>query len=366
MEDTKTLEEELADYKRKNEELQFKVDELTDFFENASMPLHWVDGEGIIIWANQAELDALGYTKAEYIGFPISNFHADQEVIGDILTRLTNNETLLDYSARLKCKDGSIKHVLINSNVLRKDGEFIHTRCFTRDITEKVLEDQRKKDFVSMVSHELKTPLTSISSYVQLLLRKARKDDDFQFQALTIIQTQAEKMVSMIHDFLNVARLEDGKLHLDREIFELQPLFKEISENAQLLSAKHTIKFKDCEGITLYADRNKIALVLINLVSNAIKYSPMGGKVIIGCKKQPGKVNIYVSDEGIGISKADQKKLFERFYRVTNDRVKAIGGFGIGLYLVAEILGLHNSQIQVDSQEEAGSTFYFDLEIHNG
>jgi PAS domain S-box-containing protein len=364
MEDTKKLEEELAYYKRKNEELQFKVDELTDFFENASMPLHWVDGEGIIIWANQAELDALGYTKSEYIGFPISNFHADQEVIQDILTRLSNNETLLNYTAKLKCKDGSIKHVLINSNVLRKDGKFIHTRCFTRDITEKVLEDQRKNDFVSMVSHELKTPLTSISSYIQLLLRKASKDDDFLFQALTRIQTQTDKMVSMTHDFLNLARLEDGKLHVDKEVFELEPLFKEITGDAQLLSTKHTTKFKDCEGITLYADRNKIALVLINLISNAIKYSPKGGTIIIGCKKQAGKVNIYVSDEGIGISKADQKKLFERFYRVMNDRVKNIAGFGIGLYLVAEILRLHNSQIQVDSQEEAGSTFHFDLEIH--
>jgi len=114
MENTIELEEKLLVYQRENEELRNRVDELTDFFENASIPLHWVDGNGVIIWANQAELDALGYNKEEYIGYPISDFHADAEIITDILNRLINNETLYDYSARLKCKDGTIKHVLIN------------------------------------------------------------------------------------------------------------------------------------------------------------------------------------------------------------------------------------------------------------
>ena len=117
------------------EELELRIEELTDFIENAALPLHWVDGNGIIVWANQAELDLLGYSKEEYIGAHIADFHADDAVINDILTRLTNNETLYNQPSQLRCKDGSIKHVLINSNVLRKDGRFVHTRCFTRDIT---------------------------------------------------------------------------------------------------------------------------------------------------------------------------------------------------------------------------------------
>jgi len=363
MEDIKRLEEKLAHYEKDNEELKLRVEELTDFFENASIPLHWVDEKGIIIWANQAELDALGYEKEEYIGFPISDFHADQEIIQDILTRLINNETLLDYSASLKCKDGSIKHVLINSNVLRKDGKFVHTRCFTRDITEKKLEEQRKNDFVAMVSHELNTPLTAISSYTQLLIKNTKQDDGFNFQALTKIHTQVKKMTSMIHDFLNVARMEDGKIQLNKETFELHPLIEEIAGDAQLLSAKHTVKLIDCEAIAVYADREKIGQVLMNLISNAVKYSPNGGMITIGCKRQQEKVSIFVSDEGVGISKADQKKLFERFYRAHNAKIKTVAGFGIGLYLVSEILRQHDSQIQVESQEDVGSTFHFDLDI---
>ncbi len=362
MEDRFELVEQLAKYKKENEELKLKVEELTDFFENASIPLHWVDGDGIIIWANQAELDALGYLKEEYIGFPISDFHADQNVINDILDRLIRNETLYDYSASLKCKDGSVKHVLINSNVLRKDGKFIHTRCFTRDVTEKKYEEQRKNDFVAMVSHELKTPLTAITSYVQLLMRKWGKDTDgFNMQVLSRIEIQAKKMVAMAHDFLSLAKIEDGKIHLRREKFDLESLVREIVEDAQLLTTKHNIRSGDFKGIEIDADRDKIGQVLSNLVSNAIKYSPMGGTVTVTCEKCPGEVNISVVDQGIGINKTDQKRLFDRYYRINDNNHKEVSGFGIGLYLVSEILKYHQSEIKVESEQNQGSTFHFAL-----
>jgi len=109
---------------------------LRDFVDNATVGLHWVGPDGIILWANQAELKLLGYAREEYIGHPVSKFHADAPVIEDILSRLTKGESLNEYAARLRCKDGSIRHVLIDSNVLFEDGRFVHTRCFTRDITE--------------------------------------------------------------------------------------------------------------------------------------------------------------------------------------------------------------------------------------
>lgn len=111
--------------------------ELSDFLENASVGIHWVGADGIIVWANQAELDLLGYTREEYIGQHIAKFHADRETIDEILQRLNAGETLCDYEARLLCKDGSIRDVLISSNVFWKEQQFIHTRCFTRDITDR-------------------------------------------------------------------------------------------------------------------------------------------------------------------------------------------------------------------------------------
>jgi len=155
--------------------LQIPLEELVDFVENASIPLHWVDKNGIIIWANQAELDALGYTQDEYVGLPISNFHADEPVINDILARLGNNETLVNYQARLKCKDGSIKHVLINSNVFRKGEEFIHTRCFTRDISEMVNQAQRREELLRRLEEseaKLKMSADIIASSYDAIISK--------------------------------------------------------------------------------------------------------------------------------------------------------------------------------------------------
>ena len=123
---------------RKNAEEQVRQSEreLADFFENATVGLHWVGSDGIILRANRAELALLGYSREEYVGRPIADFHADEATICDILTRLQAGEELHEYPARLKCKDGSIRDVLIDSSVMFREGEFVHTRCFTRDVTE--------------------------------------------------------------------------------------------------------------------------------------------------------------------------------------------------------------------------------------
>ncbi|HEY9665397.1 MAG TPA: PAS domain S-box protein, partial [Coleofasciculaceae cyanobacterium] len=127
-------------------ELCRREHQLSDFVNNGAIGLHWVGADGTILWANQAELDLLGYSDQEYIGRHISEFHADKDVIDDILKRLKAKETLRDYEARLTCKDGTIKYVLIDSNVYWQDGEFVHTRCFTRDITEHKIAQQKLQE----------------------------------------------------------------------------------------------------------------------------------------------------------------------------------------------------------------------------
>ncbi|MES2829831.1 MAG: ATP-binding protein [Bacteroidota bacterium] len=363
--DVNQLQQEISDLKKEALELSLSNEALTDFIENAALPLHWVDENGIIIWANQAELTALGYNSSEYVGQSITKFHADAEVIDDILTRLTNNETLHNYKARLRCKDGSIKHVLISSNVFRKDNKFVHTRCFTRDVTPMVLEEQRKDDFVALVSHELKTPLTTILSYVQVLLSKAKKSEDaLGTLMLTRTEMQAKRMTTMINDFLHVARQETPNAHLHTETFAFTTLVQDVIQDVQLMYHSHNIEFEHCGDVELHADRAKIGQVLSNLLTNAIKYSPEGSTVAIGCERQSENLKIYVRDQGVGISAADQKRLFDRFYRVENARSKNVSGFGIGLYLVTEILKYHNTTIHVESIEGEGSTFYFTMPIH--
>jgi PAS domain S-box-containing protein len=366
MTELEILKAELEQYQRKNAELETRVEELTDFVENASIPLHWVDENGIIIWANQAELDALGYSYNEYVGRPIADFHADQDIISDILTRLIGNETLNNYPARLKTRDESIRHVLISSNVYRKDGKFVHTRCFTKDITDIKKEQERKVAFVAMVSHELKTPLTSLISYIQILLRAANKEqNNFQIHALTRAESQAKKMGIMLTDFLSQAKYEEGQVSLHREQFNLSDLVTEVVDDAKFISTKEFHIELNCPEVWVFADRDKIGQVLINLISNAIKYSSEPGHIQIALEMHAQQVRVSVTDNGIGIEPADQERLFERFYRVHNNQSAHIDGFGIGLYLVSEILRYHHSTIKVISERGKGSMFYFDLEAES-
>ena len=149
------LKKEVTTLKEREAELEASLEEWKDFAENASLPLHWVNGSGIVIWVNQSELDLLGFKKSEFLNQHISKFHADSHVIEDILKRLMNKETLTDYPARLRCKNGAIRHVLINSNVYWKNGQFIHTRCFTRDITKFRSLDEEKDKLISELKLKL-------------------------------------------------------------------------------------------------------------------------------------------------------------------------------------------------------------------
>jgi PAS domain S-box-containing protein len=151
MEDIERYKSRIRELEKREHELTLRVTELRDFIENASMPLHWVNGSGVVVWANQAEMDLLGYPREEYLNQHISKFHADKHVIEDILSRLVNKETLLNYPARLVCRNGAIKHVLINSNAYWKGEQFVHTRCFTRDITALKAEDEKKSELISQL-----------------------------------------------------------------------------------------------------------------------------------------------------------------------------------------------------------------------
>jgi two-component system sensor histidine kinase VicK len=326
--------------------------------------------DGIITTWNESATRTLGYSAEEMIGQSVMKLipanRAQEEP--HILSRLRNGERVEHFETKRLMKNGALLDVSLTISPIKDNyGNIIGLSKILRDITEKKQEETRKNDFIAMVSHELKTPLTSMKAFVQLLLSRANKDGDaFRINALTRANAQVKKMTVMIQDFLSLARLEDGKISLNKELFALHPVMKDIAEDAQYISTSHQVILKDCEDITLYADQDKIGQVLMNLLSNAIKYSPKGGNIIIGCEKQADKVKIFVSDEGVGVRKEDQKRLFERFYRSRNESVKNVSGFGIGLYLVSEILRYHDTKIEVESEEGKGSTFYFFMDAQVG
>lgn len=232
------------------------------------------------------------------------------------------------------------------------------------DVTEQKQDEQRKNDFISMVSHELKTPLTSLNAYQQLLQAKSLKlEDPFISGALDKMNVQVKKMTTLINGFLNVSRLESGKILLHKEEFDLKTLVGSVVEEIQLTESSHRIIFLPGTSVIVKADQSKIAAVISNLLSNAIKYSPKADQVEISYEIVEDQVQLMVKDQGMGIKSQNLDKLFERFYRVETKYAHTISGFGIGLYLSAEIVKRHDGKIWVESEPGKGSVFYFTIPL---
>ncbi|QDW24537.1 hypothetical protein FFJ24_006785 [Pedobacter sp. KBS0701] len=225
-----------------------------------------------------------------------------------------------------------------------------------------IKEEQQKNDFISMVSHELKTPLTSISAYVQLMQSRSLTDA-FIANTLAKVQKQIRKMSTLISSFLNVSRLESGEIQLNLSYFDLNKLIHDLVEDLSLVYPTNQIDFKGGDSKLIYADKDKIGSVISNLISNAVKYSDQNSTVLIQSASRENEMNVSVTDHGIGIQAHDLEKIFDRFYRVESHKTKTISGFGIGLYLSAEIINLHNGKIWVESKYGEGSTFHFDIPL---
>ena len=232
------------------------------------------------------------------------------------------------------------------------------------NITERKEDDQRKNDFIAMVSHELKTPVTSLKGYLQMLEIKTKNNTDvFIAGAIEKANKQVTKMTAMINGFLNTSRLESGKIQIDRQRFDLAELIRESEEDSIASVSSHYVVYAPVEITFVNADRDKIGQVITNLISNAVKYSPAGSTINVACISINNCATVSVKDAGAGIPDRDKARLFERFYRVQNDSTKAIVGFGIGLYLCSEIVERHDGKIWVESEPGKGSTFYFTLPI---
>ena len=175
---------------------------------------------------------------------------------------------------------------------------------------------------------------------------------------------QIKKMTAMINGFLDISRLESGKMHINREMFNLSSLLREAEEEFMATTSSHILIFSPIESIKINADRNKIGQVIHNLISNAIKYSPIGSTIHVTCTSDPEFAYVHVKDNGKGIKPEDASHIFDRYYRVENDNMHSISGFGIGLYLCSEIISHHQGNISLESEICKSSDFVFSLPLN--
>lgn len=322
---------------------------------------------GEVTFFNQGWLDFSGLSFEDLRDFGYFQMIHPDEIESFQQGLLQASKTGIPFISemRFKNKDGQyIWHINVASPVLDAQGELIMWVGSTTDIQSIKEEEQRKNDFIGMVSHELKTPLTSLNGYLQILQLKLKQDDGLAFaeHALERSLKQVRLMTSLTNGFLNVSRLESGKMHIEKSTFDLRVLFKETCDEYRILfpNNKITAKLSD-EEIPVYADRQKIAQVFNNLIGNAVKYSPAASDICVTVEQIGTRARVMVSDQGIGIKQEDLSRLFERYYRVGNTTVS---GFGIGLYLSMEIIERHGGKIWAESELRRGSKFFFELDLY--
>lgn len=293
----------------------------------------------------------------------------DRDRVIEAITHSLSNNSDGHYFIEYQIKnnvDKKIRLLQANGRVFYdRKGNPLSLNGTLRDITEQKKEEQRKDDFMGMVSHELKTPLTSLKAYLQMLQRIGLKTESPMPQnMLEKSLKQVDYMNGMINGFLNVSRLDSGQMHIDKTAFDFQVLFSEIEDEVLSTISTHNFVFKHSGSIEILADREKISQVLHNLIGNAIKYSPLKMSIIIEyVTVGDNSLKVNVHDYGIGISSDDQQRIFERYYRVKDINSKSIAGFGIGLYLCKEIIELHGGTIEVNSSQNEGTIFSFVLPI---
>ncbi|MEP6683841.1 MAG: CheR family methyltransferase [Parafilimonas sp.] len=231
-----------------------------------------------------------------------------------------------------------------------------------RDMTKQKLLEQQKDDFIAIASHELRTPVTSIKAYTELLRDiNDEKSNSTENEMIAKLDEQVDRLVELIRSLLDTTTLSQGEFALLTERFDLTELVKERVEELKHIAADHTFKLLAKDNIFITADRRRIGEVLTNLISNAVKYSPKGGDIIIALEKTTAGVQVSVHDTGIGIPEDVKTKIFGRFYRVNNAQASTFPGMGLGLYIAASIITLHKGKIWVESNSNDGSTFYFSL-----
>lgn len=321
---------------------------------------------GMLEYTNPVISNFTGSTQEELMGHGWLNFIHPEDIrqfkqtFEDLYFNMTNYQ--VDF--RLKREDGNYiwHHAILKPYLSEETGKSAWIITIN-NIHDQKLIAQKKDEFLGIASHELKTPLTSIKAYIELLKEnlEQNKTDDLYFLT-NKANHNINRLTDLIAELLDLTRIQHGKLILQFSEFDMLTTVEEVIEMLQP-SARHQLQLSCTGKCILIADRHRLQQVVINLISNAIKYSPAADKIIINLSNTGNEILFSVQDFGIGIPKNDQEEIFTRFYRVEAHTTQ-FQGLGIGLFISAEIIRRHHGTIWVESTDGNGSTFYFKIPIN--
>ncbi|WP_158800098.1 ATP-binding protein [Pedobacter sp. L105] len=334
-------------------------------FECSSLGNKIISSDLKIMEVNAAMLKVLGYkTKDEIIGTRIFDY-VPEEYQKDwrILQQNLWNKKTPSFSLEtcLMKKDGTVIWCRVTSILFTDQGETLGYTII-EDISEQHKLRQQKEEFISVASHELKTPITSLYASLQVMNKLLSKAPGIDERIISIgkkTELHTIKLTNLVHDLLNTTKIEQGQLALNKSIFKLSDVIDGCCSHVEL-EGKYYLTFKGDHHLEVFADEQKINQVLINLINNAMKYAPDVKEIIVQVQKMEKCVKVMVIDQGPGIPEDSLSKLFERYFRVKSEE-STTSGLGLGLYISAEIIKRHGGSMGVKSEIGKGSQFWFTL-----
>lgn len=316
-----------------------------------------IDDKGIILSFNPAAEKMFKYRAKEIMGKSYT-FLIEASSIDNLRKSLEQNSIVKIQGIN---KDGTLFPIEVSISKMELKGQ-INYIGIIRDITEREKVDKMKSDFINTVGHEIRTPLSSILGFTELLLNRDL-DKEKSNKYLSIIYRESERLSNLLNDFLDIQRMESGREVFNKKDFSIKEPLKEVLELYEVnYDRKILVEVED--DIIVNGDFNKIKQLFTNLISNAVKYSHDGSKINIRARTINDNVEVMIEDEGIGISEEDIPNLFSKFYRVDNSDQRNIGGTGLGLSISKGIVEKHGGKLWVESVLGKGSKFFFTLPIN--
>jgi two-component system CheB/CheR fusion protein len=364
--------EDITDRKKSEALLKANEERLSLIIQNAFDIVTIFSEAGDIIYESESVKNILGYETSERLGkniFTDSVVHKEDKHLKENMFRTSLKLPGKDIKSefRLCHKDGSYRTIEAVCVNLLDDFRIKGVIANYHDVTERRMLEKQKDQFIGIASHELKTPVTSIKGYAQLLeqVYAANKNKDAAGM-IKKMNTQIDRLTVLIKDLLDVTQIEEGVLKLKEEKFDISKLLVEVVGEMQPTSSKHHIRLElQKKNLAVVADKEKIRQVITNLVSNAIKYSPDSDEVLVRLVFDKTGIIISVKDYGIGIPEEIQQKIFDRFFREKDSSINTYPGLGLGLYIAAEIIKRSRGRIWVNSKPGKGAEFLFSLPLSN-
>lgn len=355
----------ITDRKKAEEALRTSEERMRKLFEANIVGIIYWNINGEITDANDVFLKTVGYTrrdlkegKIDWVNMTPPEYKAvDEEAVRELNTLGYHHPIEKEFVR----KDGKRVHIVVGSTFINHRKQ--NGVGFVLDISERKKLERMKDEFLGVASHELKTPVTSIKGYTQLLLRRFRdRQDEATIAVLNRMDRQINKLITLISDLVDVTRIESGKMVFKEEYFEFNSLVRETVEGVQLTSGNHRIITELGPDRKIWGDRDRVGQVIVNLLTNAVKYSPHADRVIVRTGVKDKNVSLSVEDFGIGVPREKQERIFERFFRVQGAKEDTYPGLGLGLYISREIVSRLGGTIGVESNGR-GSVFSFTLPL---